>query len=42
MVLLRVPTHPGKREKPGNFISHAPIQEMPLKIVKMTKTGRNP
>jgi len=42
MVLLRVPTHPGKWEKPGNFILHAPSQEMPLEIMKMTKTGRNP
>ena len=27
----RVPTHPGKREKPMNFITHAPGWEMSLK-----------
>jgi len=38
---VRVPTHPGKLEKPENFISSHLRQELPLKIEKTAKTERN-
>ena len=34
---LRVPTHPGKREMPWNFVIHVTGWEMSLKIKKMVK-----
>jgi hypothetical protein len=36
-VIYRVPTHPGKREIPGNFVLHVIGREMSLKIKKMVK-----
>ena len=33
----RVPTHPGKREIPGNIVLHVPGRKMSLKIKKMVK-----
>ena len=41
-VPYRVPTHPGKWEKPGNFIPLAPGQVMPLKIEKNNKNWEKP
>ena len=41
-VPYRVPTHPGKWEKSGNFIPLAPGRVMASKIEKTVKTGRNP
>jgi len=35
--LYRVPTHPGKREIPWNFVIHVPCREMSLKIKKIVK-----
>ena len=35
--IYRVPTHPGKRKIPWNFVLHVPGREMSLKIKKMIK-----
>ena len=42
IIRYRDPTHPGKQEKPGNFIPLRPGWVIPLKIEKTAKIGRNP